>query len=510
MTHFSSRIFLRNLLANWVGLAAEVIVAFALTPFIIKSLGLTAYGLWGFLNSLVGYMGLVDMGIRGGVGRFFNYHLARTEGKEANEVLATSLFFLSLMSLLALLVAIGLALGFAQLFPKVPAEMVRDAQIVLPFMVLGLWFSFASSILRIVCAACERFDLVNGIALIMLAIRVTGTVIVLTMGLGFSGLVVVTLSSYGLATLGYYFLARQLWPQLRFNRAAVRWARFKELWGFSMAAFAGRSAATLAAQAGPLLAMVFSGPKAVGIYNIAQLLIQSGQRLVEQFGATLYPRIMKLGGGPDYPGLRQMFLWYSKPYAILAGLVFFGVMAFADPFIALWVEPGLPEVGAVAGILAGAELMLVFASTGPLTLMALGRARATMIIAVGHALAILLFSWLGLWLLQGSLIGLALGVLAATGLAQGLVYPWVAMREIELPARAHYLSTAARLLFLAAAAFTFFWLAQHGLGTSSWFLLGSAIALSSAAYLLCSLLTLGRDLQPLLHKVQNLLGLNRP
>lgn len=497
--HLSSRTFVRNLLANWVGLVAEVVVAFALTPFIIKSLGLTAYGLWGFLNSLVGYMGLVDMGIRGGVGRYFNYHLARTEGKQANEVLATSLCFLSLMSLLALLIAIGIALGFATLFPRVPADMLNDARIVLPFMVFGLWFSFTSSILRIVCAACERFDLVNGVALIMLAIRVVGTVAVLMLGFGFSGLVVVTLSSYGLATLGYYFLARHLWPQLRFNRAAVRWSRFKELWGFSMAAFAGRSAATLAAQAGPLLAMIFSGPKAVGIYNIAQLLIQSGQRLTEQFGATLYPSIMKLGGGPDYPGLRKMFTWYVKSYAILASLVFFGIMAFADPFIALWVEPGMQDVGIVSALLSGAELMHVYAGTAAFSLLALGRARMTMVIAMAHALAIVLFSMLGLWWFNGSLIGLASGILCAAALAHGLAYPLTALHEMQVPIPQrwqHYIYTTLRLSALAAIAFILFWAAQHGFGTMTWWSLGSAIALSSIGYLLLATLTLGSDLKP--------------
>lgn len=60
----------RNVLANCTVLVAEVLVAFFLTPFIVGRLGLLTYGVWSLLNSLVGYMGLIDLGIRGSVGRF--------------------------------------------------------------------------------------------------------------------------------------------------------------------------------------------------------------------------------------------------------------------------------------------------------------------------------------------------------------------------------------------------------------------------------------------------------
>ena len=68
----SKRTLARNVLLNWAALIAEVAVAFFLTPFMVRSLGLAIYGIWSLLNSVIGYMGLVDLGIRGSVGRFLN------------------------------------------------------------------------------------------------------------------------------------------------------------------------------------------------------------------------------------------------------------------------------------------------------------------------------------------------------------------------------------------------------------------------------------------------------
>ena len=46
------RTYVRNLLANWIGVISETAIAFFLTPFVLASLGEARYGLWGLLNAL--------------------------------------------------------------------------------------------------------------------------------------------------------------------------------------------------------------------------------------------------------------------------------------------------------------------------------------------------------------------------------------------------------------------------------------------------------------------------
>jgi len=89
----TARVFARNLLANWVGLLADAVVAFFLTPYIISSLGLVVYGIWSLINTLIGYFGLIDMGILGSVGRYINYYLARNDDRRVGKVVSTSLVF---------------------------------------------------------------------------------------------------------------------------------------------------------------------------------------------------------------------------------------------------------------------------------------------------------------------------------------------------------------------------------------------------------------------------------
>ena len=54
-------------------------MAFVLTPYIIIKLGAATYGVWSLMISVIGYLGLVDIGIRGSVGRYINHYLALKE-----------------------------------------------------------------------------------------------------------------------------------------------------------------------------------------------------------------------------------------------------------------------------------------------------------------------------------------------------------------------------------------------------------------------------------------------
>ena len=490
----SARTFVRNLAANWVMLVAEVAVAFLLTPFIVSRLGLAAYGVWGVLNSVIGYLGLVDLGIRGSIGRFVNYHLGRNEPREVNEVIVTSLAFLSAMALLAFLVSFVVAAFFGTLFPKTPAELLDDASLVLPLMALGLWFAFSSAIFRTVVAAFDRFDLINLVGLVFLILRTAATVAVLWAGWGLKGLVLVNVVNNALGTWALLAVARRLFATLQLRRALVSRTRFREIWKFGVVSFGSRTASTLAVQTAPIVAMTFIGPKAVGVYGIAQMLIQNCQRVVEQLGVTIYPTIMKLGGTGERAAMRAAFEWYSRAVLLVGGLLYFGVIVFGAPFIDLWLGPELAAAPPLAAILACSELATVFTSTATLTLFSLGRLRVQFTIAVLHALSIVLLSVLLTGPLGFGLTGLAVGVLLPSIAFAGFAYPRAAARAIDLPLRPFYLRASARLLLVAALALAVFAGAARVVGVESWPRLLTAIAASTLVYLLLAApVTLGLD-----------------
>ena len=104
-------------------------------------------------------MGLVDIGVRGGTGRYINYYLGRGEDEEVSNVVSTSLLFYTLISVLVFAASAVLAFFFGDIFPKIEPEYVREAQWVLLLLGLNVWIGFFSSTFSQLLTAAERFDL---------------------------------------------------------------------------------------------------------------------------------------------------------------------------------------------------------------------------------------------------------------------------------------------------------------------------------------------------------------
>ena len=60
----------QNVLSNWLALAITTVVGFFLSPLVVHYLGNLTYGVWVIVMSLVAYMNLLDLGLRGAVTRF--------------------------------------------------------------------------------------------------------------------------------------------------------------------------------------------------------------------------------------------------------------------------------------------------------------------------------------------------------------------------------------------------------------------------------------------------------
>lgn len=472
----------RNVLANWTVLVAEVLVAFFLTPFIVKALGLPTYGLWSLLNSLIGYMGLIDLGIRGSVGRFLNVYLAREEPDRVREVISTSLAFLTGGALVALVVAVVVAHQFGALFPRTPPEMLGDVREALPLLTIGLLLAFWGAVYRSLLLAFDRFDLANAVGLVGLALRVGFTVLVLEMGGRLVGLVWVMVGTLLVVNALNVALATRCFPGSGFARRSISRERFGEMWKFGTVAFTSRTASTMAAQSGPVIAMAFIGPAAVGIYSIALQLVQICQRILEQLGVVIYPSVMKLGGVEDKEGLKRVFLWYSRLVFLVGALLYFGVIAFGPGFIRLWVGPEFDAAGSVTRILAVGELLMLAGSTGTFTLFSLGRLKINLQVSVAEAIAMVLLAVLFAGPLGMGLPGLALGTIIPMIVARGIAYPLAAARTMGLSYPTYVSKLALRVGVVALLIVPAFLYLESLFGARTWPTFFAAIAAATVLY----------------------------
>lgn len=480
----SHKLLARNLAANWVGVLVDVLIAFFLTPFIVAKLGLAVYGIWSLLNSLISYMGLIDMGVRGSVGRFLNHYMALKDNAKLNQVLSSAVIFLTCAGVVLFLISYFLGQNFSLLFQKTPASLESEIAIALPLMALAIWATFLGAVYRSVLASMDRFELVNAIMIVSQLVRAGAVVYVLLKGYSIVGLAAVSLI-IAVANMGFFALvAARLLPDLALWR--LRWSkeRFLEIWRFGIVAFLTRSSSQLIYQGDQIVVMVMLGPTAVGVYSIASMLIQYAQRFVDQVGGTLYPSIMRAGSLRDVEGLRTLYFRKAKISFFIGILLYAGFTGFGGDFIHLWLGKEFDAAILVLVILSGGEIAGLLSSCGGSILFSLNKLRFNLLAALGEALLNLSLSVMLVAFTDWGLAAVAAGTLVSAILVRGLIHPFYTSHAIDLKYSKYVLTVILPAVLTFALTAVFFRGFETVLDVQSWFSLLLAASVAAVIYLL--------------------------
>src|ERR1700730_5583609 len=112
----------QNILSNWLALAMTTAVGFFLSPFVVHHLGNLTYGVWVIIMSLVSYMNLLDLGLRGAVTRFVSKGTAQKNHQESSEAVSGALWIRLWISVAIIGVGVLVSFGFNRFF-AVPIEL---------------------------------------------------------------------------------------------------------------------------------------------------------------------------------------------------------------------------------------------------------------------------------------------------------------------------------------------------------------------------------------------------
>lgn len=455
----TARVHARNLAANWIGSATNLVVMLFLSPFVIHTLGLASYGLWSALNVLVGYMGVLDLGIRSSTGRHVILYVGRGDRCGVDETIRTSLGFFSLIGIG--FIGVGLLFGrtFPSLFPKVPPEYHSLLLILLPVMATNLWVSMFRGVLSSLLSAYDRFDLARGIDLIELAVRTIGTVAALSFGYGLAGLVFVTVGCNMVASLGTYLLAKQVYPAVRVWPPVLMRTRMRELLGYGIPAAISAAAVRIIGQTDVIIVSACIGFSAAGIYTAGANWLYYSHTLLGQVNTTLFPAIQRAVARGELGAARWLFYRELRLTAILGLPLLLGFVCFGQPFLQLWLydpvefpESAVAQAALVMGILAASKLLVLFWTGASSLLAAMGYIRFTAALSVVQAILNLGLSLVFVMVFGWGLAGVAAGTLVARLLTSTLVIPWYTCRVANLSLWHLLVETGGRIV-LAGTAF---------------------------------------------------------
>ena len=317
-----------------VSLVSTGLVSILLMSFIVRSLGDRMYGLWSLVATLVGYYGLLDLGLSSAVSRYVASALGEGNEEQCNRVFNTALGLFSLIAMALIIIGTVTAI-LAPLFCKNPNDAIAFKKVIL-ILTFSLALGFPIRVYIGVLESHLRFDTIAGLELLSLGFRTALVVGTLLMGFGVIGLAWATLfSGIPSAVLYVYFSHREL-PFLHVSK--TYWGRSTAKFLLSYSAFSAITAMadTIRFEVDSVVVAAYLGLAAVTHYRVASVLVQSFTGLMLAFVGVFSSVFSRLEGAGNDQGVKSTFFFASKLSMCVSSFVGFGLIAWGKPFIVRW------------------------------------------------------------------------------------------------------------------------------------------------------------------------------
>ena len=442
---------LKNVGSNWIVSLVTALATCLLTPFVLHSIGVEAYGTWVLITSVTGYLGLLALGVPMASVRYLAEHVAADDREGTNRAIGSCLGLYLLLGSAGLVVGAGLYVFFTFTYTVPPAILV-DARIAFAIAVIYVSLWFAALLPEGIFAAHNDFVVRNVVRIAGVLLRVVLTVGLLTLD---ATLVVIAIVQFACIAFDFFvcwLVIRGRYPGTRLKLADFDRGMVRRIFSFSLFVLLLQAGMRLSFETDSLVIGAFKDVGSIPHFTVGNSLIVYLMEFILAIAAVVMPAATRCKAQGRMAELRETFLKWSKIALTLTLMFGMFLIVLGPRFIAWWIDPSFERpAGQVLQILMTSYLaFLPIRGVALPILMGLGKPRLP---AFGFLAAGVLNLGLSVWLVGPlGLAGVALGTAIPNVLFAALVLVQ-ACRELEISVGAFLRYVVPRALLGALPAF---------------------------------------------------------
>ena len=318
----------KNLFVNIASFATTVEIGIWLTPYLLKHLGIVAYGLIPLAMFLSQYVSVIINAINMSINRFLLISLQKKQDKDANEVFNTALIIVFVFIVLQAIIMGVILFDITQFF-TIHKAFIVDATWLFSLTFIGFSISLFRSIFGTSMFAYNRLDILRMIDIVQNVVRVASIVILFSYdeaSLKYVGIANLLAALSALGPTLYYF--KKFTPQLHINARFFSKYRVSELSKMSTWVLINQVGVLLLGNIDLYLVNKWIGTQATGEYAIVLQFTSIFRTFLTLLAGILAPVIMIYYANNDFDKLKQFTVISSKmmvisfilPLSILIGL----------------------------------------------------------------------------------------------------------------------------------------------------------------------------------------------
>lgn len=415
----------RGGLAGAIGLAASIVVTFAVTPYILDRIGPTGYGLFILVSSLVAYGAILDLGIGGALVKLIAEYRARGDEDAAKAVVATAVRLYAALALICLALAVAAAVVVPAAF-HIPEDAAPAARLVVLLMGANLAVSIFATPAMSAMAGLQRYDIQNLIGTTGVITNALATVAVLALGGGVVGMVAVNIPiTIAMRAASAWYVRRSASAlALRWSGATMAMAR--RITSLSASIFAAQASGPLQKKTDEIVIAAFLVVSSVTPYALARKLSEVAHQVTRQFVKVLLPIASGLDARSEPRRLRELYVASTRATVAIFLSMALVLVVYPDLILTVWVGAEYASAASLVAILTIASVTLTSVYPAGSILQGMGRFR---LVAISSIISGLTNLGLSIYLVQSvGVVGVALGTLIPTTIETMLVVTPYTMR----------------------------------------------------------------------------------
>jgi O-antigen/teichoic acid export membrane protein len=399
----------RNALANVGGTLVGLVVGFVTMPLVVHHLGPTQFGLWVLATGIVGYVGVLDLGLAPTLvneAASLLVHDAPEARRRLGETASTIFALYGALGALAGLglVAVGAVAG--SLF-HVAADDLATFRGVLLVIGLQTALGLPMSVWNGLLSGLQAFHVVNAIGAATTLARGVLTVALVLAGYGLVALVTASFAVTCLAWTASWWCVRRRVPGLRVRIGGFRRTRLREIGRFSAAMVVWTLAGAALHQLDRVLIGVVLPVASLTTYEVGARLANYSRAVLHSWLSIVMPATSAMVARGERRRLRALYLRSTRYLLVSYGGVALALTGLGAPLVRLWMGDGFADGYAVMALLVAGSLVQSQTVVAHVMLPAMGEIRVFTRFMAVYPVVTATCAIAGI--LAGGLVGLAAG-----------------------------------------------------------------------------------------------------
>lgn len=321
---------------SYIYLIVHSITTFIYTPFLLKYLGQSEYGLYALSISIMSYLTMLDLGFGNAMVKFVSKFKALKKPKEEHLINGLFMVFYTVIGIITIFLGFILYKNVNLIFgAKFTISELKTFKVLLIILTLNVATAFPLSIFGSYIISYEKFIFQKVVLLIRTIIYPILLILALTNGAkSIATLLVISILNLLMNLSNMVYCIRKLSFKMKINKECFKYV--KEVFSYSFFIFLIVIVDNVYNNTDQIILGAYCGTIAVAVYGLAIQIKTMYDQMSTSISGVLFPKVVGMIETKQDKEVSIFFNRISKIQMIVMFLILFGFITYGMPFISLW------------------------------------------------------------------------------------------------------------------------------------------------------------------------------